>query len=84
MCILIWFLKRILLHNCSIIVNENEEFLKNGSRPVLLIESKGHALHAFANQELQGFYFSLSLWVFFFFLNQVVVYGIKGIIIRQI
>ncbi|KAH9717184.1 Beta-galactosidase 10 [Citrus sinensis] len=43
-----------LWYTTSIIVNENEEFLKNGSRPVLLIESKGHALHAFANQELQG------------------------------
>lgn len=43
-----------LWYTTSIIVNQNEEFLKNGSRPVLLIESKGHALHAFANQELQG------------------------------
>ncbi|KAK8995912.1 hypothetical protein V6N11_076166 [Hibiscus sabdariffa] len=38
----------------SIIIGENEEILKKGSRPVLLIESKGHALHAFVNQELQG------------------------------
>lgn len=39
----------------SIIVGENEEFLKKGSKPVLLIESKGHALHAFVNQEYQGY-----------------------------
>ncbi|PRQ26140.1 putative beta-galactosidase [Rosa chinensis] len=37
----------------SIFVDENEEFLKKGSSPVLLIESKGHALHAFVNDELQ-------------------------------
>jgi hypothetical protein len=28
----------------SISVDENEELLKKGSKPVLLIESKGHAL----------------------------------------
>lgn len=39
----------------SILVGENEGFLKNGSKPVLLIESKGHALHAFVNQEFQGY-----------------------------
>ncbi|GAV60272.1 Glyco_hydro_35 domain-containing protein/Gal_Lectin domain-containing protein [Cephalotus follicularis] len=43
-----------LWYTTSIIVGENEEFLKKGSKPVLLIESKGHALHAFVNQELQG------------------------------
>ncbi|OMP01194.1 hypothetical protein COLO4_12094 [Corchorus olitorius] len=43
-----------LWHTTSITVGENEEFLKKGSRPVLLIESLGHALHAFVNQELQG------------------------------
>ncbi|KAK6238296.1 hypothetical protein QUC31_003765 [Theobroma cacao] len=43
-----------LWYTTSIIVGENEEFLKKGSHPVLLIESKGHALHAFVNQELQG------------------------------
>ncbi|KAK6287237.1 hypothetical protein POUND7_013416, partial [Theobroma cacao] len=41
-------------YTTSIIVGENEEFLKKGSHPVLLIESKGHAFHAFVNQELQG------------------------------
>ncbi|XP_031251198.1 beta-galactosidase 10-like isoform X2 [Pistacia vera] len=43
-----------LWYTTSIIVSEDEEFLKNGSSTVLLIESKGHALHAFVNQELQG------------------------------
>ncbi|XP_023769105.1 beta-galactosidase 10 [Lactuca sativa] len=35
-------------------VNENEEFLKKGNKPTLLIESKGHALHAFVNGILQA------------------------------
>ncbi|KAM3750594.1 hypothetical protein ACB098_04G047600 [Castanea mollissima] len=43
-----------LWYTTSIFVNENEEFLKNGSNPVLHIESLGHALHAFVNQELEG------------------------------
>ncbi|MFQ6635900.1 hypothetical protein Gotur_013209 [Gossypium turneri] len=43
-----------LWYTTSIIVGENEEFLKKASHPVLLIESKGHALHAFVNQKLQG------------------------------
>ncbi|KAG5067173.1 hypothetical protein JHK86_010904 [Glycine max] len=43
-----------LWHTTSIFVSENEEFLKKGSKPVLLIESTGHALHAFVNQEYQG------------------------------
>ncbi|KAE8689201.1 Beta-galactosidase 3 [Hibiscus syriacus] len=43
-----------LWYTTSIIISENEEFLKKASRPVLLIESKGHALHAFVNQKLQG------------------------------
>lgn len=41
-----------LFYDCSIIVSEDEEFLRTGSQPVLLIESKGHTLHAFINQEL--------------------------------
>ncbi|KAL2340760.1 hypothetical protein Fmac_008700 [Flemingia macrophylla] len=36
-----------------IFVGENEEFLNDGRKPVLLIESKGHALNAFVNQEYQ-------------------------------
>lgn len=43
-----------LWYTTSILVGENEEFLKKGSSPVLLIESKGHAVHAFVNQELQA------------------------------
>ncbi|XP_019417218.1 PREDICTED: beta-galactosidase 10 isoform X2 [Lupinus angustifolius] len=43
-----------LWQTTSILVDENEEFLKKGSKPVLLIESKGHALHAFVNLEYQG------------------------------
>ncbi|KAH7566937.1 hypothetical protein JRO89_XS08G0256200 [Xanthoceras sorbifolium] len=43
-----------LWYTTSINVSEDEEFLKKGSHPVLLIESKGHALHAFVNQEMQG------------------------------
>lgn len=39
----------------SILISENDEFLKKGSEPVLLIESKGHALHAFVNQKYQGY-----------------------------
>ncbi|XP_021900324.1 beta-galactosidase 10 [Carica papaya] len=43
-----------LWYTTSLHVSEDEEFLKKGSSPVLLIESKGHALHVFVNQELQG------------------------------
>ncbi|KAF8027468.1 hypothetical protein BT93_E0389 [Corymbia citriodora subsp. variegata] len=43
-----------LWYTTSINVNENEDFLKGGSQPFLLVESKGHGLHAFVNQELQG------------------------------
>uniref|UniRef100_A0A2P2KFZ5 Beta-galactosidase n=3 Tax=Rhizophora mucronata TaxID=61149 RepID=A0A2P2KFZ5_RHIMU len=43
-----------LWYTTSFIVDETEDFLKKGSQPVLLIESKGHALHAFVNHELQG------------------------------
>jgi hypothetical protein len=49
-------LNLIEVFNGSIVVGENEEFLKEGRHPVLLIESMGHALHAFVNQELQGYY----------------------------
>lgn len=43
-----------LWYTTSLDVDENEAFLKGGSQPFLHIESKGHALHAFVNQELQG------------------------------
>ncbi|KAE8709943.1 Beta-galactosidase 3 [Hibiscus syriacus] len=42
-----------LWNTTSIIIGEDEEFLKKANHPVL-IESKGRALHAFVNQELQG------------------------------
>ena len=38
----------------SLVVDGNEEFLKKGNKPTFLIESKGHALHAFVNGILQG------------------------------
>ena len=40
--------------HCRLFVDENEEFLTEGNNPMLLIESKGHALHAFVNGILQG------------------------------
>lgn len=43
-----------LWYTTSINVAENEDFLKGGSQPYLLVESKGHGLHAFVNQMLQG------------------------------
>jgi len=52
----------------SIFVGENEEFLKKGSKPVLLIESTGHALHAFVNQEYQGY---LLIDNTLYFINQL-------------
>ncbi|XP_071722520.1 beta-galactosidase 10 [Rutidosis leptorrhynchoides] len=43
-----------LWYTTSVFVSDDEEFLKKGTKPVLLIESKGHALHVFVNKELQG------------------------------
>lgn len=43
-----------LWYTTSFHVGENEEFLGNGSQPMLIVESKGHALHAFVNQKLQA------------------------------
>ncbi|PKI31692.1 hypothetical protein CRG98_047902 [Punica granatum] len=43
-----------LWYTTSIFVDENEEFLKKGDQPTLLVESKGHALHAFVNRQLEG------------------------------
>ncbi|XP_057492737.1 beta-galactosidase 10 [Actinidia eriantha] len=43
-----------LWYTTSLHVDENEEFLRKGSQPLLIIESKGHALHAFVNQKLQA------------------------------
>ncbi|KAJ0959699.1 hypothetical protein J5N97_000643 [Dioscorea zingiberensis] len=36
-------------------VHESEDFLNGGSKAKFMLESKGHAVHAFINQELQGF-----------------------------
>ncbi|CAL5368849.1 unnamed protein product [Camellia sinensis] len=49
----LWYTTRRIL-NGSLHVDENEEFLKKGSQPMLVVESKGHALHAFVNQKLQA------------------------------
>ncbi|ERN18154.1 hypothetical protein AMTR_s00054p00133410 [Amborella trichopoda] len=38
----------------SVYVDDNEDFLKSGSQPILIVESKGHAMHAFVNHELQA------------------------------
>lgn len=35
-------------------MDEGEEFLKNGEQPILMVESKGHAVHVFVNEELIG------------------------------
>nr|GEV00822.1 beta-galactosidase 10 [Tanacetum cinerariifolium] len=43
-----------LWHTTSLVVDGNEEFLMKGNKPTLLIESKGHALHAFVNGILQA------------------------------
>ncbi|XP_057969924.1 beta-galactosidase 10 [Malania oleifera] len=43
-----------LWYTTSLDVDENEGFLKKGSQPFLLVESKGHALHAFVNRELKA------------------------------
>ncbi|CAN1276223.1 Beta-galactosidase 3 [Linum perenne] len=43
-----------LWYTTSIVIDENEEFLRKGSKPALLIQSKGHYLHAFVNGKLQG------------------------------
>ena len=51
-----WLLQHIFTG--SLHVDENEEFLRKGSQPLLIIESKGHALHAFVNQKLQGYHLS--------------------------
>ncbi|GMH13104.1 hypothetical protein Nepgr_014945 [Nepenthes gracilis] len=43
-----------LWHTTSLYVDEKEAFLRNGSKLILSVESKGHALHAFVNQKFQG------------------------------
>ncbi|KAH7685340.1 Beta-galactosidase protein [Dioscorea alata] len=43
-----------LWYTTSLHVDEHEDFLYAGSKARLILESKGHAVHAFINQELQG------------------------------
>lgn len=43
----------------SFLVDETDESLRNGRSPMIVVESKGHAMHVFINQKLQG-YFSFS------------------------
>ncbi|XP_076927574.1 beta-galactosidase 3-like [Bidens hawaiensis] len=43
-----------LWHTTRLFVDQNEKFLTNGIKPTLVIESKGHALHAFVNGILQA------------------------------
>ncbi|CAN1802615.1 Beta-galactosidase 10 [Linum perenne] len=43
-----------LWYTTSFTCGEDEAFLKQGKSPVLMIDSKGHALHVFINGELQG------------------------------
>ncbi|XP_073117675.1 beta-galactosidase 10-like [Elaeis guineensis] len=43
-----------LWYTTSMHVDESEEFLSGRSDPILVVESKGHAVHAFVNQKLQA------------------------------
>ncbi|KAI3454272.1 hypothetical protein Pfo_010935 [Paulownia fortunei] len=43
-----------LWYTTSLLVDETEEFLRNGGSPMLVVESKGHAMHVFINQMLQA------------------------------
>ncbi|PIN09370.1 Beta-galactosidase [Handroanthus impetiginosus] len=43
-----------LWYTTSFLVDGTEEFLKNSTSPMLVVESKGHAMHVFINQKLQG------------------------------
>lgn len=45
---------QIILWNRSLHAVESDEFLSGRSHPILMVESKGHAVHAFVNQKLQG------------------------------
>jgi len=38
----------------SVVINPNEEFLRNGNNPFLTVLSAGHALHVFINNQLAG------------------------------
>uniref|UniRef100_A0A7N0U170 Beta-galactosidase n=1 Tax=Kalanchoe fedtschenkoi TaxID=63787 RepID=A0A7N0U170_KALFE len=43
-----------LWYTTSLNISKNEEFLKKGSQPMMLVESAGHAVHVFVNHELQA------------------------------
>ncbi|KAI5674488.1 hypothetical protein M9H77_14852 [Catharanthus roseus] len=43
-----------LWYTTSFLIDDNEECIRNGSNAMLLVESKGHVLHAFVNQKLQA------------------------------
>lgn len=43
-----------LWYTTSFLIDDNEGCIKNGSNAMLLVESKGHALHAFVNHRLQA------------------------------
>ncbi|XP_051136583.1 beta-galactosidase 10 [Andrographis paniculata] len=56
-----------LWYTTSLFVDETEEFLRNGTSPMLVIESKGHAILIFVNQKLQGNGFGNgTVWTFKF------------------
>ncbi|ONK73107.1 uncharacterized protein A4U43_C04F27330 [Asparagus officinalis] len=42
-----------LWYTTSLYIDESEGFLDGGNQPILIVESKGHAVHAFVNQKLQ-------------------------------
>ncbi|KAL7098178.1 hypothetical protein ACP275_09G001000 [Erythranthe tilingii] len=42
-----------LWYTTSLLVHGTEEFLTSGKSPMLIVESKGHAMHVFINQKLQ-------------------------------
>ncbi|XAR60280.1 Beta-galactosidase [Bertholletia excelsa] len=43
-----------LWYTTSLYVDKNEEFLMKGNQPIIVVESKGHALHLFVNKQLQA------------------------------
>lgn len=43
-----------LWYTTSLFVDESEEFLNRGNKTILLVESKGHAVHVFVNHKLQA------------------------------
>ncbi|KAI4369287.1 hypothetical protein MLD38_017746 [Melastoma candidum] len=60
-----------LWYTTSIYVDQHEDFLKSGALPVLEVESKGHGLHAFVNQKLQGSGFGNGTKVDFHFSHPI-------------